>query len=129
MLAALMITSTEDLDGSLSSSIIEPLKSLKRPWTVLTARCFTAKPTVEWTGSILYSSAAQAEPQTTRTTGNKPRTLRMRMRSRLLWGDGYLDVKAPHRIQEFCWKHAVHVCLAENKKPGRRGWSRPSVYT
>src|SRR5260370_35075122 len=94
MLVVLMTTSTEDLDGSLSSKRIEPLKSLNRPCTVLTAKCLTAKPTFECTGSILYSSAggAPADPQTPKTTGMKPRTLPIRIRSRLLKSDRYLDV-------------------------------------
>src|SRR5260370_8025463 len=102
MLVVLMTTSTEDLDGSLSSKSIEPLKSLNRPCTVLTANCLTANPPFECTGSILYSSAgvAHADPQTATTTGMKPKTLRIRMRSSLLKSDGYLDGEDPHRLQE-----------------------------
>src|SRR5260370_34022440 len=97
MLVVLMTTSTEDLDGSLSSKRIEPLKSLNRPCTVLTAKCLTAKPTFECTGSILYSSAgaAHAHPQTATTTGMKPRTLSKRMPSNVPKSDGYLDGEEP----------------------------------
>src|SRR5260370_6836353 len=79
MLVVLMTTSTKAYDVSLSSKRFEPLTSLNRPCTVLTAKCLTAKPTFECTGSILYSSAglAHAHPQKATTPRMQPRTYRL----------------------------------------------------
>src|SRR5882724_6562790 len=77
MLAALMVTVTEDLEGSFSSKMILPAHSLKRPFTVLTTIWVTENPMLEWAGSILYSSAAKAEPQIATTVKTNPKNLRI----------------------------------------------------
>jgi len=81
MLVVLMVTLTDDLLMSLSSNRIEPLKSVNRPWTVLTTIWLTAKPTREWTGSILYSSAANAVAPSSARPRSSPEILRIEILS------------------------------------------------
>src|SRR5262245_28363278 len=104
MLAVLMLTLTEDLEGSLSSYTMMPLKSPKRPGTVLIIMCFTVKRTEECTGSILYSSAANAELHTTSTANRGPTILRICIRSSLLGrcptGVLHWSGMDQHRIQD-----------------------------
>jgi len=72
-----MVTLTEDLLTSLSIKNNLPLKRVEPAIHGADRHVCYGKVHDEWLGSILYSSAARAEPQTATTANSNPRILRI----------------------------------------------------
>src|SRR5579859_623969 len=91
-----------------------PSKSVNRPGTELMTKCFTEKPTVLWTLSILYSSAARAKVESSRATGKTRVNFRMFIEFILFVEISQISILDVSKL--LCRKLLFHKLLFKDRK-------------